>query len=154
MQRLDAHLRAVTRAALAGQGAAFADLLTHWRAIVGEDLAAITRPTRLKRPRDPERTGGALLLVRAAEGHALEVQHEASRIVERINGFFGYGAVEALKILQGPLPAVQGRSAAVRAVPEAVAEAVEASVAGIPDPRLKDALRRLGRSRAVSSTSR
>ncbi len=156
MQRIDRHFRALTEVAFSRYGHAYADVLGNWPAIVGEELAAIARPERLAWPgkaRDEQRREGATLIVRVAEGRGLEVQHEALRIVERINGFFGYGAVASLKIRQGPLP----ERASVREVPEPSAEAasaVEARVSAVADERLKDALRRLGRSLSVSNTKR
>jgi protein-disulfide isomerase len=41
------------------------------------------------------------MVLRVAEGRALEFQHLGPRIIERINGYYGYEAVAALKILQG-----------------------------------------------------
>jgi hypothetical protein len=155
MQRLDRHLRSVAGRALERHGHAYASLISHWPAIVGEELAQITRPERLRRPARTEGSpAGATLVLRAAEGRAIEVEHEALRILERINGFFGYGALAALKVVQGPMPERRARGRALPEPPEAAARAVDERVGGIADPRLKDALRRLGRSRAVSDTSR
>lgn len=152
MQRLDVHFRAVAGQALQRHGAAYADLLSHWPAIAGEDMAAIARPERLGRPGKGGDAG--TLVVRAAEGRALDVQHEAPRLIERINGFFGYGAIARIKVLQGPLPPPKAPRRAPAEPPEAAASAVDRQVARVADARLKDALRRLGRSRAVSNTSR
>ncbi|MGE0213543.1 MAG: DUF721 domain-containing protein [Parvibaculaceae bacterium] len=156
MERLDRQFRTLTKACFARHGQGYADLLGAWAMIVGDDLAAIARPERLRWPQRQaeEGRGGAVLILRVAEGRALEVQHEVSRILERINGFFGYEAVRGLKILQGPLG---GESRGRTALPEpspAAREKVEARLLEVEDARLKDALRRLGHAVSVSNTRR
>ena len=49
-----------------------------------------------------------VLKLRAAPGAALELQHRAPLIIERINLFFGRAAVTRLALVQGPLPLASG----------------------------------------------
>ena len=86
------------------------------------------------------------MVVRAVEGRALELQYMAPRIIERINGYYGYGAVAKLKVLQGKLPK-QARSAGRRAPPvldEASGDALQSKLQTIGDDKLREALGRLG----------
>ncbi|MFO1131310.1 MAG: DciA family protein [Hyphomicrobiales bacterium] len=80
-----------------------ADVVANWDAIVGSDLAAVSAPERIVRPRgtgeEAQKQGGTLV-IRAAPGRALELQGEASRIIAAINSFFGHGAVAQLKVMQ------------------------------------------------------
>ena len=46
---------------------------------------------------------GATLVLRVEGPAALEVQHQAPQIIERINSYFGYRAIEDIRILQAPL---------------------------------------------------
>jgi hypothetical protein len=145
VERLDKHFRALAQASFARYGFAYADLIVQWSAVVGESLANVSRPERLRWPRqaggrDGRKQGGTLI-VRVAEGRALELQHLAPRVIERINGFYGYEAVAALKIVQGPLPI---RPARPRPVPSLTHSAGGVLLDGIGDDRLKAALRRLG----------
>ena len=98
METLSKHFREITKAAFARYGFAQADVVANWDAIVGSDLAAVSAPERIKWPRgageEAQKQGGTLV-IRAAPGRALELQYEASRIISRINSFFGYGAVAA-----------------------------------------------------------
>jgi hypothetical protein len=67
---------------------------------VGEDLAAVSAPERIRWPRgagEAQQMQGGTLVVRAAPGRALELQYEALRIIARINGYLGYGAIAKLK---------------------------------------------------------
>lgn len=137
--------------ALAAQGFSGADIVESWPEIAGERLAAASRPVKVEWPRrirgaDPAaRAEPATLVIRVEGAFALELQHLAPLLVERINAVYGWRCIGRLVLKQGPVgrrrPLVRHRepSAAERArVAEAVA-AVE------PEP-LRDALARLGRS--------
>lgn len=116
-------------------------ILTQWPEIAGGALGALTQPLRLSFPRGAKSGGTLTLLTEGAA--ALEVQHLAPRLIERINGVFGYPAVEKLKLVQGPLqrPPLPARAAEPS---RAEIEAVAATLPPIEDDRLRTALARLG----------
>jgi hypothetical protein len=135
------------------RGFATTALLTEWPAVVGADLARFTSPDKVIWPRrsdDPEgkdrisgwRTEGATLVLKVDGPRAIEVQHQAEQILERVNRYFGYRAIAQLRFLQAPLnrevPATPP-PAASRPVSEADLPGAEA----IDDQGLADALRRL-----------
>jgi hypothetical protein len=127
------------------RGFATADLIAAWPDIVGARFADCTSPDKIVWPR--EENGGPAVLVLKVEGpRAIYVQHEAGQILERINGFLGYGAVGRLRIVQAPTgrakPAEKPRIPELSAPVEA---ALGTSVAEIDEGGLKDALKRLGR---------
>ena len=75
-------------------------LKARWKEIVGEALARRTEPVKLSKPRG----GGAASLELRVEGAAATlIQHQAPDILARVNLFLGEGAVERLRIVQGPL---------------------------------------------------
>ena len=152
METLSKHFREITKAAFARHGFAQGDVVANWDAIVGEDLAAVSAPDRIRWPRgageEAQKQGGTLV-VRAAPGRALELQYEASRIISRINSFFGYGAVAQIKVMQ----AVElGKP---RPKPPALAEKTvcEQEVEKVEDASLRAALERLGRGVAARRSS-
>ena len=114
-------------------------LLTGWRAVVGEETADRTVPIEVVFPRG-SRTAGTLH-VRVEGAYATELQHTAPRIVERINGFYGYAAIARLALHQGPVARKAGR----RAVPKPADDDAPA-VEGIGSPGLREALQGLGAS--------
>ena len=65
------------------RGFARAEVLTNWRAIVGDALAARSCPEKLNWPRHAD--DGATLRIRVASGWAPQLQHLEPLIVERIN---------------------------------------------------------------------
>src|SRR5262245_22199935 len=103
MQTLDKPFRDLTQAAFARYGFAYGDLLNQWEAIAGADVARICRPERIAWPRQSgesrQRLGGTLYL-RALAGRALELHYETPRLIERINAFYGYAAIAAIKLRQ------------------------------------------------------
>jgi hypothetical protein len=131
-----------------GQGSE--GLKARWREIVGESLARRTEPTKLVKPR----TGGpASLEVRVEGPSAALIQHQAQDIMARVNLFLGAGAVDRLRIVQGPLRGHakldKGAGAARRRGKGPLDAAAEADLAagleGVRDDELKAALTRLGR---------
>jgi hypothetical protein len=143
MRAVSVTLPTVTKGAVAKRGFAEARLLLDWATIVGETLARHTVPDRLQRPRGE---GGGVLHIRVAGAFALELQHLEPVVIERINAHFGHAAVARLRLTQG-LPASIAKPRRRRRPLGAAAEAeLASSVERIGDPRLKEALTRLGRA--------
>jgi hypothetical protein len=114
-------------------------LKAEWAAIVGPEWRELTWPAALSRD-------GALKL-RVAPAAALELQHCAPLLVERINGHFGRAVVTRLLLQQGPLPLPLERGGpAPRPLSAEQDRALEARLSQIADPELKAALGRLGRA--------
>lgn len=78
------------------QGFAEADVLLRWPEIAGEAVARICRPVRVRY--GSNRSLGAVLIVEAEGGRAPEIAHQGPRIVERVNQFYGYRAINRIKI--------------------------------------------------------
>jgi hypothetical protein len=81
-------------------------MLENWSAIVGPQLAAMSQPVRLSRRkggRDGEDTVGGVLTVKAEGAIALEIQHLAPQIIDRLNSYYGHAAISRLNIIQGPV---------------------------------------------------
>jgi hypothetical protein len=80
------------------RGLARAELISWWPEIVGAAYAGRTAPERIRWPRDGK---AATLFVRCDPSLALQLAHETDRLRERLNGYFGYPAVGAVRIVQG-----------------------------------------------------
>jgi hypothetical protein len=129
----------VGRAAFRRFGFVQSSVVSRWGEIVGERYAGVSAPESIKFPQG-ERVGGTLhLVVRGA--HATMMQHIAPEIVERVNRFFGYGAVAKVVIRQGDVPAPRAKLAppSLKAVPVELG----ASLRTIADPELKAVLEAL-----------
>lgn len=137
-----------------------AEIMMQWPTIVGKDIAAWTQPDRIRWPRPPggaeagaeetHRPGGTLVL-RVEPARALDIEYRGAEIMDRINRYFGYRAVDTIKLIQAPL---SDRTAPASASP-GVSPPLDAkltsqgetpppaNVASLPDNGLKAALQEL-----------
>ena len=136
--------------ALRRRGFAQAEAIMHWPAIVGEELARHCCPEKLSYA--PGTRNDGTLHVRAAGSFAVELQHLAPRVLERINCYFGFRAVARLALVQAPLPpARRARSSpSARCLSPAEEAALTRATAEIADPGLRHALAKLGRRVAAA----
>jgi hypothetical protein len=114
-------------------------VVSRWTEIVGERYAKVSSPESIRFP-DGRRTAGVLtLLVEGA--HAPLMQHLAPLIIERVNRFFGYQAVDRLVFRQGRAAAAPApvKRPELRAVPTELGEGLRQ----IADPELRACLESL-----------
>ena len=130
-----------------------AEIMTKWAQVAGSDIAAWTEPERIRWPRTPNvetednATGrqGATLVICVEPARALDIEYRSAEIIERINRYFGYRAVETLKIVQAPLTR---KADAAKVSPNQSAPSITADAAPLPlktgspepDPALRAAL--------------
>ena len=129
----------------ARQGFAASELVTHWPEIVGEEIAAHAEPLKLQWPRtnDGDGTEPATLVLRVEGPAAIEIQHLAPVILERVNRFLGWRAVGKLSLRQAPLARRPPRPRPA-APSDAETSAIAATLGAIEDQDLRAALARLG----------
>ena len=122
-------------------------IVSRWSEIVGERYARVSSPESILFPTG-KRAGGVLtLLVDGA--HAPLIQHLTPLIVERVNRFFGYAAVNRIVFRQGKPPAAPARPERpmLRPVPKELGEGLRE----IADPELRSCLESLAAQIAASS---
>lgn len=126
------------------RGLARAELMSWWPDIVGDAYAGSVLPERIRWTRDGT---AATLIVRCDPAVALQFSYEADRVRARLNSYFGYSAVGAIRIVQQPVgrdrPGKSDRQAAPPEQP--LPGAVESRLAAL-DPPLQDSLRALGKA--------
>ena len=127
-----------------------------WPEVVGERLSGLCEPVKVSYASTHRL--GATLVVRAEGARAPEVEHLGPRIIERVNQFYGYRAIDRLKVTQttGSVTASvcgfaekaarftgQAPAAPAEPGPRAQARAAEMT-SGIQNEALRAALTRLG----------
>jgi hypothetical protein len=141
-------------------------LILRWPEIVGERIAALCAPERLKWPPRPRRKADktsaedgqkacadrsrdhepATLVLRVEPGFSLDIQHMTPAIVDRVNAHLGWRCVSRIvqhQAITGLAQRVQHRR--TPAPPDPIIRArARAAVAGIADPALQAVLQRLG----------
>jgi hypothetical protein len=122
-------------------------IVSRWREIVGERYAAVSAPESIRFPPGKRSTGVLTLVVEGA--HAPMMQHVAPVIIERVNRFFGYAAVERVSFRQGIVQVAKAKARksppSLKAVPVGLGE----SLLGIGDHELRACLEALARSVAA-----
>ena len=130
--------------AFARQGFSSCEIVTHWDEIVGSEIAALAEPIRMQwaRSRDPEDAQPATLVLRVEGPAALEIQHMGGVILERVNRYLGWQAVDRLALRQAPL--THRRRQPRPRIDDGAAAAIAAQMCEIADEGLRTALGRLG----------
>lgn len=145
LRALAVMLPKVTRAALRRRGFAEGALAAEWPAIVGTEIAARCLPKKLALARPGRRAEGVLTL-RVEAGYGIELQHLAPLVLERVNGYFGYRAIDRLRLQQGPIRPAPGGGPPPRPLGAAEEAELQRRLSGISDEALRGALERLGRA--------
>lgn len=146
VQPLARVLARVAGPALRKRGLTRAELLLDWSSIAGPYFAAHTSPLKLTYPRGKGDAGVLHLAVSPALATA--VQHDAPRLVERINAWLGHRAIGGLRLvgMEQPPPAPP------RIAPPPRPKPAGPAVAAVGDGPLRDALARLERHFADPGT--
>ena len=151
LQRLGRVVNRITSPALRKRGFVHAGIVNRWSAIVGEELSRASAPRRISWP--TRRAEPGVLHVRVESARATEIQHMTPLIIERVNAYFGYPAIGAVRLTQGGTGAAQDSSGARPAPTEddrsdrgrERPEDIDARLARTRDPALREALAALGR---------
>jgi len=137
----------LTKPVFGKRGLADGTIIHNWRTIVGQHLAAHTIPEKITWPAG-RKAAGTLHLKVGNSGLAPEIQHLEPLLIEKINGYFGYMAVEKVRLIHGPLPIKpleQGRGPP-RPLEPVEEKKLSSELDEIDDPQLRQALEKLGRS--------
>jgi hypothetical protein len=123
-------------------------VVSRWREIVGERYARVSAPESIRFPPGKRAAGVLTLVVEGA--HAPMMQHVAPVIVERVNRFFGYQAVERLQFRQGMVRAEKAKPRAASPAEAPLPTELGDSLRAIADPELRACLESLARGVAAS----
>lgn len=122
-------------------------IVTRWAEIVGARYADVSSPESIRFP--PGRKSGGVLTLIVEGAHAPILQHVAPVIVERVNRFFGYPAIERVSFRQGRVAGPAKRPAPAAPLPPISVELGE-SLRGVVDPELRAVLESLAQGLVAS----
>ncbi len=153
MKAVGKHFGKVVAKAYDRHGTAWAGLLTQWPEIIGQQMSAYCALEKITWPRNVSPTTtirsrhqkeGGTLVIKVAFGRALEVQHQTPQIIDRINAYYGYGAIAQVKIIQGSLKIRKPEEKRqLQPLDQQTSNALDDQMGEIDDRKLKDALRKL-----------
>jgi hypothetical protein len=114
-------------------------IVSRWGEIVGERYARVSSPESIRFPAGRKSSGVLTLLVEGA--HSPLLQHLSPLIIERVNRFFGYEAVNRVVFRQGRPPARKAEPARPQLGP--VPKELGEGLRQIADPELRACLESL-----------
>src|SRR6185369_14606578 len=122
-------------------------IVSRWSEIVGERYAKVSSPESIRFPAGRKSGGALTLLVEGA--HAPLIQHLTPIIIERVNRFLGYPAVDRVVFKQGrpAAAAPKPKRPELRPVPKELGEGLRE----IADPELRACLESLASQIAASN---
>lgn len=122
-------------------------LLEYWSQIVGCDIAECTMPLRIvwsRRLHQDEDFYPATLIIACESFFAPKLMHEISELIQRINSFFGYIAINRIKIEQKQIVSVIDSSKKARTISEEDKNRVRKMLQNIENETLCQSLYELG----------
>jgi hypothetical protein len=123
-------------------------IVSRWSEIVGERYAKVSSPESIRFPAGRKAGGVLTLLVDGA--HAPLIQHLTPLIVERVNRFFGYAAINRIVFRQGKVPVTDAprlQRPDLKPVPKELGDGLRE----IADPELRACLESLAAQIAATS---
>lgn len=124
-------------------------MVQSWDEIVGERLAALTRPEKIVWPRrrhEDDPFEPATLVVACSGAAALRLQHETAEIIGRVNAYLGYGAIGRIRIVQKPIETSRREKPKPRSLTQEETGRIARVTGAVEDAGLREALERLGAS--------
>jgi hypothetical protein len=124
------------------------DLIAGWEDIVGNDYSSCTMPEKIiwpKRSSDADPFQPGVLVVACDGAKALFFQHETRQILERLNLFFGFVAIEKIKLVQKPVAKKLPKRIIPKVLDQSEKERLGDVLNQIDDPKLRQKLEKFGR---------
>lgn len=122
-------------------------LIEHWQQIAGGDISEHTIPLKIiwKRRANPDETFQPATLVVACEGFtALKLMHETEELLHRINVFFGYIAIDRIKIEQRSISVLTNHLPMKLSLNEKDKKCIKKMIEEVEDKNLQQSLYQLG----------
>jgi len=78
------------------KGHIYSETLDNWKYIVGDDLFKVCFPKSFK---NSTRFGSSYLSIMVKRGHEVDLEYSKKSILEKLNNYLGYNAVEKLRFI-------------------------------------------------------
>lgn len=137
----------VGRASFRRFGFVQSSVVSRWAEIVGERYAGVSAPESIRFPAGRRSEGVLNLVVEGA--HAPMMQHVAPVIIERVNRFFGYPAIERVAFKQGIVKVAKAKNRVAPPSLKPLSPELGDSLRAIGDPELRAVLESLAQGVAA-----
>lgn len=123
-------------------------LINAWSDIIGLPLGKHSRPEKILWPRrahDDDPFQAATLVVACDGAQAIFFQHETDAIIERVNTFLGFAAIDRIKIQQKPVSDLPlEKEQAAKELTGEEKKRLDEILSNISDDKLRNKLAKLG----------
>jgi len=83
------------RGILKKNGYNYSEIISKWTMLIGKDLAEMAKPRSIKMKND---SSGGVLVLAIKRGDEINIEYSKKKIIDRINGYFGYKLINDIKI--------------------------------------------------------
>ena len=121
-------------------------IVQDWQKIVGAEYANSIFPEKITFPAR-KRNNGILTVKASSHSTSLIFQHIHSYVIDRINMYYGYRAVDRIKVIVGKIETAAPEivTSVEVCISETEEKAIETLVENIDNEELKESLKNLGR---------
>jgi len=121
-------------------------LLENWPQIVGAQLASLCTPVKVRKTRSSAdaQAKAATLMIECDGFASLKIQHQADEIIEKINHFLGFHAIDKIKIVQKSRRHATAIDSPTRALSQHEMAWIEQQTNLIEDEALRASMKQLG----------
>ncbi len=141
MRPLKNLVKNIAKESIRKKGFATAQIIFDWNLIIGDELAKYTTPLKVHYPTG--KTAGGTLHIEVEHAQALHVQQLEPLIIEKIATYFGFRAVDKLKLIhvnthRKPVKEIRAD------IPAAEIENLDKLTDGIEDSELRERIKSIG----------
>lgn len=145
MRPLAYALKPITKKAFDGKSALFGKMIVEWPIITKGLGCEQAKPIKLNFPRGKNK--GACLSLATSSSQAFTLQHVSPQILQRINQFFGYKAIEKINFIhQSVEPIKSKKKSQLKTASPKILKQVENTLSFVDEGEMKKALVALGKS--------
>lgn len=147
MSSLGFEVRKIAKPILGKKGFSDIDIIVNWEGIIGNKLSRNVKPLKLVFSKG-KREGATLHVLVSGGAFATELIHNKQYVLERINTFFGYRAVNDIKIKQELFRNIveEGRIKGKEEKEVELSEKFKEIIYAVEDEELQESLARLGKT--------
>lgn len=125
----------------------YGQLISNWPNIAGEDMSSYAVPLELKFKRTSGKQNTAVLKLAVSSARAQDVLMQKDLLIEKLNQFMGFAAIEDIQLIHKPHKAVQQKAMHIRQKKPVSSEQkkqIDSAVSDIENDELKLALQSFG----------
>lgn len=156
-RRLSGIVKSISDPIFGKKSMLYGELISNWPAIAGEDLSQYAVPLELKFKRTSGKQNTAVLKLAVTSARAQDVLMQKDLLIEKLNQFMGFAAVEDIQLVHKPHSSVLEKSSQIRkkrTVSQTEKQQINDAVSEIENEELKHTLQSFGNAIYSRQTDR